>query len=738
MRSRLLAAVWHRRGTHLVLAAAIAVVAGGSAVVTADGSDRGLVAPLLILAAGTVPTAGQALGSRRRHEAALLRLRGRRGWSLGLALAAEPLVPVIVGGAAGVGAAWSMTPGRSVFAIAVVAGAAVVVVVAMLVALREPLPAQLGERRRSLGDGQAKRFVGILVVVAAVVAVLRRDSDGPGWLPYAGPTLVGLAAGVVALGALRAAARWLAGRPGLGSVLIGRRLAAPGATAGLPVLVAAGTLLGLAANTLLAVQAWEEDTRLVTAGAPLVVRYAGDPDDVLAATREADPAGRWLLPAVRVFADDRPVARRVYLDTARYDTVVGDRLDDTPAADGSAAIAALHEAATTAEPEPLTTGKFLTATMSTDSERGEFALISVSTDGVQGGAQQELFLYLPRLQSTTTFVPLTRCDFGCRVVGLEVAVGRPCGASTYARPRCRRPLVRISRLNIGGIDLLDRELTVSEPDDRPPGELVAAEDHLELRPSVAGSSLLAIDRSRWSAPLLATTNVTWEGEPEAPTTSGLPRPGRVLATVPALPLVGAGGTVLDLPTSTLEGGSFGASAEAWVLARRDTPGDVLARVGTPVTPTDLSAATIEDSGSDLARDLLAIALGGLALGILGIVLPAPRLRRERTRELAALRVVGIDTGVLRRTARAQSALVATAAAVATALGTAAAVAAFAEVVPILRPQPAQLPLDTGMHPLPMVLAGVAVLAVALVAGRWTSGSRGAASRPATLSEGDAG
>jgi hypothetical protein len=734
MRSRLLAGLWHRRGTHLALAATICVLAAGAAVVTADGADRGLIAPLLVLAAGVVPAAGQSLGSSRRHEAALLRLRGRRGGSLAAALLAEPLVPVVLGGGTGLAAAWSVAPGRWSFAVAVVAGAGVVVVVAMLVALREPLPAQLGGRQRALRDGPGTRFVVVLVLVAAVVAVLRRDSDGPGWLPFAGPTLVGLAAGVAAGGLLRVTARWLAERPDLGSVLIGRRLEARRSAPGLPILVAAGALLGLALNTLFAVQDWEDDTRRVTAGAPLVVPYAGDADGLLAATHEADPEGRWLMAAVRVFADDRPIARRVYLDTVRYERVVEDGLDDTSADRASSEIARLHQAATTWEPEPMTTGKFLTATVSTDSTRGEFALVSVSTDGVEGATRQELFLFMPRGETTTTYVPLSRCDFGCRVLDLEVAVGRPCGATRYSRPRCRRPVVQISRLNIGGLDLLDREWRVSEPDDRPPGDLVMTKDLMDVRPSVAGSSFLTADRTQWQAPLLATASVDWDGEPNAPTTSNLPRPGRVLATAQVLPLVGSAGSVLDLPTSTLEGGSFGASAEPWVLARRDTPADVLASIGSPLTPAQLSAATIEDSGSDLARDLLAIALGALLLGVLGVLLPAARLGRERTREHAALRVVGVEPGLLRRAARAQNLLVALVAAAAAALGTGAAVAGFAGAVPALQPQPAQLPLDTGLQVLPVVIASFAVLVIALGAGAWSSGSRGAASRPATLRE----
>ncbi|MDZ5620331.1 hypothetical protein SFC88_05835 [Nocardioides sp. HM23] len=738
MRSRLLAGLWLRRGTHLTIAVAIAVVAAGPMAVRADGAETALLAPLLLLAAGLVPAAGLALGARRRHEAALLRLRGRPGPSVARALVAEPLVPVLLGGAAGAGLCWAVAPEQVAFTVAAVGVAAVVVVSAMLAALREPLPDLLGERARRLTGGTATRFVAVLLIVAAAVAVLRRGSDGPAWLPFAGPTLVGLAVGVTATWLVRIAAGWLTKRPDLRPVLVGRRLQSPRATAGLPLVIAGATLLGLATNLLLAVQDWEDDTRAVTAGAPQVVPYAGDADAVLAATHAADPDGRWLMAAIRVFADDRAVSRRVYLDTARYERVVGGSLDDTPAEEGSAAVAGLDDAAITADPEPMTTGDFLTATVSSDSPLAAFVLVSVTSDGVEGSAQQDLFLQVPPGGSTTTFVPLSRCDAGCRVLGIEVATGQPCVSDNWNRPRCRRPVIRISKLNVGGLDLLDREWNLDEPDERPPGEVRQTAKALDVRPSRAGASFLTSDRTIWSVPVVATTSVDWEGEPQAPTTSSLPRPAEVLATVPALPLVGSGGTVLDLPTATLEGGSAVAAAEPWILARADTPDDVIAAVGSPLTPSQISASTIDESGSDLARRLVLVALGGLLLGVLGVLLPVSRLRAERTREHAALRVLGIETPELRSASRAQSILVAGVASVATAVATAAAVAAFASVVPVLRIQSAQLPLDTGLQLLPVLLAAGVVLVATLGAGAWASGSRGAASRPATLREEAAG
>ena len=75
MTLRVAAGWWARRGTHLPVAAAIAVVT--AATVLADAGGRpALLVPLVVLAAGVLPGAGLALGAARRQEAALLRLAG--------------------------------------------------------------------------------------------------------------------------------------------------------------------------------------------------------------------------------------------------------------------------------------------------------------------------------------------------------------------------------------------------------------------------------------------------------------------------------------------------------------------------------------------------------------------------------------------------------------------------------------------------------------------------------------
>ena len=140
MTLRVVAGWWARRGTHLPVAAAIAVVT--AATVLADAGGRpALLVPLVVLAAGVLPGAGLALGAARRQEAALLRLHGRRGVRWVTALVTEPMLTAVLGGA--VGAAVPLALGAEVASPALVAAvwllASATVVTAMVVALRGPL-----------------------------------------------------------------------------------------------------------------------------------------------------------------------------------------------------------------------------------------------------------------------------------------------------------------------------------------------------------------------------------------------------------------------------------------------------------------------------------------------------------------------------------------------------------------------------------------------------------------------
>lgn len=737
MTLRLAAGWWARRGTHLPVAAAIALVT--AATVLADGSGRpALVAPLVLLAAGVLPGAGLALGAARRQEAALLRLHGRRGVGWVSALVAEPLLTAVLGGVAGV--AVPLVLGAEPASAGLTAGvwlvATATVVTAMVVAVRGPLTDLLrpaaGERARRAGTVSA--LVPVVVAVAAVVVLLRRSSSVPDGWAFTAPAVVGLAAGLLATAVVRLIARRLATRPGLGPSLAGHRLALPRASTGLPVLVGSAVLLGCAANTALAVDGWADDTALVTAPTPLVVPYDGSAEDLVTATRDADPEGRWLMAAIRVFEDERPISRRVYLDTSRYERVVGDGLDGTIATRGSAMVTDLRAAAAETDPEPATTGRRLTVRLELDGPRPRPLRLDVLTVSPTGVGRQTVFARPEPGRSTTVSAELVRCETGCRVTGLEVAIGFPCNDDRWAQPRCQRPSLDLTTLDLGGLDLLARPWTLAEPDDRPSGEVAATPGGLRVRPSSAGTSYLSTDRSPWAAPVLTTDTVVWPDGPEAPTTGGMARPARVLGTAEALPLVGAAGTVLDLATSTVAGTGAVARAEPLVLARRDTPEDVLARVGTPRQGSELSRQVVEAADEGVAARFALLAAGGALLGLLAVALPAARLRRERAHERAVLRLVGVRRSDQRAAGRLGVVIISLAAGLATVAATLVVVGALSDALPVLEAGPGQLPLDTGPRPLAILLAGAVATVLAGLTAWWTDSVPDRASLPARLRE----
>jgi hypothetical protein len=315
-----------------------------------------------------------------------------------------------------------------------------------------------------------------------------------------------------------------------------------------------------------------------------------------------------------------------------------------------------------------------------------------------------------------------------------VAIGIPCNDDTWAQPRCQRPALTLTALDLGGLDLLDRPWVLAEPDDRPPGELAATPGRLRVRPSSAGTSYLATDRSPWATPVLATSSVDWPDAPEAPTTGGMARPARVLATADALPVVGAAGTVLDLPTSVVPGTGAVARAEPLVLARADTPESVLAEVGTPRPGSELSREVVEAADDGVAARFALLAAGGALLGLLAVALPAARLRRERTHERAVLRLVGVRRADQRAAGRLQVVVMALAAGLASVAATLLVVSALSDALPVLAAGPGQLPLDTGPRLLAVLLAGTVATLLAGVTTWWTGHVPDRASLPARLRE----
>lgn len=357
--SRTLRGAWSRRHTLVpLLLTTVVLVAGVVAVVgfaEASEASAALAVPLVLLGLVAVPASGRELARVRREEIALARLRGLEGGELLGFLALEPLLVLGVGGLLGVGlgtagahlaaATWvdAETGGLSLLAVAaglaVVAAGLAALVVGTWSALQEPLAAQVRSTVRPGAAGLAAVFVDVLVLTGALVALYRSREPTGGEVDLvvlAGPALVGLAVGQVAVWLVALAAGpvvRMTTESELPGFLAARRLGRVADTVQpLRLLVAAGVVGVLAWTAAAQVGDWTEGSARLRAGAPLQVVVDGTSSDALRMTRELDPDGAYLLAAVMVDDPGRASARRAFLDLSRYAAVLGDFYAATPAA----------------------------------------------------------------------------------------------------------------------------------------------------------------------------------------------------------------------------------------------------------------------------------------------------------------------------------------------------------------------------------------------------------------------
>src|SRR3954454_9845278 len=339
------------------LGLAFVVAAGSVAVVGASrlGDTPGAVAAMLALY-GAVALAEQSARSTadRSHDVALARLRGMAGSRLVL-FAAGPLLTVsLVGVAAGAGAgiwfagrilddwgrSYSLGTREVVVAVALLLGSWVTIALVAGAVIRRPLVDALSVNPRRRTSSWVTTFLEILVVAGAVLAVYEAHRGGHGWVPIIAPALVALAAGQVVMWLLALTPR-LGGR--LGLALTTRRLRRdpdPGSV--VRVLVAAAVLLAVTLTGGAAAADWRNDAGRLRAGGPTVVPFPDGALRAFAAAHDADPKGRWLMAAVAV-DDLAPQSRRVFVDSARWDAVVGDFVGGTSVAGATSHMTALAD-----------------------------------------------------------------------------------------------------------------------------------------------------------------------------------------------------------------------------------------------------------------------------------------------------------------------------------------------------------------------------------------------------------
>ncbi|MCW2765811.1 MAG: FtsX-like permease family protein [Nocardioides sp.] len=756
---RTLRGAWSRRGTLLPLLVLTLVVTAGAVCVLgfagAAGTSPMLAVPLLLLGAVAVPATGRELAIARRGEVALARLRGLEGGSLWTLLAVEPLLVLLVGGLVGIGvgavgsrlaaAIWVDAPAPGVGLAEVLAGLAIVAVglVAVLIgmagALREPLSDQVSIASRPRRASTAATFLHVLLLVAAAVAVYRSSAgsgNDPDWVVLAGPALVGLAVGQIVVWLVRILARLAVGRTvgrSLPAFLAVRRLArvADAATA-LRVVVAAAVVAAIAITGAGQVDQWTGETARLRAGAPLVVDLDGDAFSALSLTRELDPDGRWLMAAVLVPGQGSVAARRAFLDTARYESVVGDFLAGTPAADVSRRVADLGggEQAIATGGDVRVTVRGVSRRLSGDL-RPRIALAYRNPNGFTETVAFRLRVGIDGAESSATR-PLGDCFGGCVVTGLTMR-GSPGDV--------RLPWI-LTGLDFGGLDALAanwRAVPEFAPAGVRPTAIVPVADGL-LFP-VTDNPLEAFPASSGPRlPVLATDTVDWaDAPPQVDSPGGDERPAQVLDTLPALPLVEADGLLADLPKAAAGAPPTVPAAEVMVLARADTPSEVLSQLvesagHQPRTLAQVSAATVEHTGAVQARVYTLLAGFCLLVALLVLVASVARQRSAWFLDVAALRVLGIGASQLRRAGLVEVLSLVLAGVAATAVGAVLAVRLLLANLDLVTVPEHAVPLRTHVAVLPVLVVVGAVAVVVLVVSGRGRGIQLSRSRPAILRE----
>lgn len=753
---RTLRGAWSRRGTLLPLLLLTVVVVAGAVTVLgfADSADTSpmLAVPLLLLGAVALPATGRELAAARRGEIALARLRGLHGGQLAALLLVEPLVVLALGAALGVvlggigtwlaGTLWidsaAGIPGLSAVltGIAIVVVGLVAVLIGMTRALGDPLSEQVSIASRPRTASTAAVFAGVLVIVAAVVAVYRGagSTGDPDLVVLAGPALVGLAIGQAVLWLIRLVARAAVGLTVQGALpgfLAARRLArVADAASPVRILVAASVVAALAMTGSGQVDDWTDETARLRAGAPIQVPLDADAPGALALTRDLDPEGRWLMAAVLVPGEGSVPARRAFLDTTRYEAVIGDFYGGTAAARLAGLVSGLG-----GEESGLTTDDRVIARVAGVSSRLDGELrpqITVTYRDERGRIADVRLSGRVPLDGGAVEIRgrLSRCSRGCTLTGLAL------GRSPSDEPR---PWV-LTSLDFGGREVVSRRWNFLPL--RTAGALPVSVERVDegLLVPVADRPLTALaDQAVATLRVLATDSATWEEQPMVDSTGGDERTAEVVGRLPALPLVEADGVLADLSSAVTGAPPTVPAAEVMVLARSNTPDGILSALSDaaghePRTLAGFEDSTAAETGAVQARVYSVMAIFCLVVGLLVVGAGVARQRAAWLRQVAALRVIGVSQERCRRAGRVEVLWLTAATVLASAVGAVLAVRLLLGHLSLVTTPLHSVPLRTEVALWPVLLAAAAVAAVVvLVTGRGLA-VRAENSRPAILRE----
>jgi putative ABC transport system permease protein len=674
----------------LTVLGSVLAVGLGSAADLPTGSALGLVLLGLVALAAHCATSIRLRGP----GVALARLRGVRGVRLLRAAVSEPaavLSAATVAGSAlaaaggpilarrwtGTASAFRMEAEEWTTSAVLLAAGLAVIVAASWRTTYQPLHDLIHAQRRSRPFGRAGSFLVLLTFFGAAVSTYQARQLGAGradWLSYLSPTLIGLTAGQLAIWllavccrAVQLSARLDARLPGFLTV---RRLSRrAGAVAAVRLVVAGTVVASVATMSWVGSRAWSDSTARIETGGPVAYDVPTGALQAYTASHRADPAGRWLMAESASADPSGGSARDLFADTTRWRRVVGDFFAGTAVDDVTRSVGALAAGTPVPAVRASTASVRFTAlsarrALPSSRELGrirrgllgyDFIPLQLSIDYVDDRGEARTVSLPPRPWRTPVSLgrgaagyaaPVPHCRRACAVRGVSVQ-GRTDGrvritALTFGRLRLLHPgghaLSPVTGHSAatavvprgGGLDL-----EVTDPYDPHP--------LLRVEPHQAGA--IATPRVRLSIV---------RGRPQADGLDGASRPVSVDGRTRALPLLGREGVLLDLGAALRGAGGQLPNTTTLVVARRDTPPQVLRRleatgaVGDKRTVAAVLDRIEADDAAVGVRLYLLLAVLGLLVCAVSVLASVAEQRRERRGEAAALRSAGVRPASLTR------------------------------------------------------------------------------------------
>ncbi|WIM94968.1 ABC transporter permease [Actinoplanes oblitus] len=635
---------------------------------------------LVVLTWFAIGLAGRYTSRARRADAALLKLRGvgrsgvlRLVWgqhlvplTLGVLLGAPIgvlLARVLIGGVPGAGDRSAALTWSAVAAGAVLLGGLAVLALIEAAVLRRPVAALLRPVAPGGNPWWAALADALLLAVAAAALFQARSGSAAVGVDAAAPALVALAVGLLAARLLgRVAAR--AGRAALrgGRLRLGLSALQLSRSAGAERLFAL-VVVGVAGFLTAAGGQWAEGaarTERSTAdlGAVRVLTVPGTNRTALVeAVRRADPGGRAAMAAV--VSQDSEV-RVLEVDTTRLAAIAAWRPDYGPVTALPLATAAANQGGL-----PPITGDRLTLRYRRDGSQP--VALSLSLRHEATGAPVTVSFGVLGAGERTVDVPVGGCAEapGCQIVNWSLTSAPDRTGRT--RPPPPGAAVTVRELRQDGAEPVVLDVTTLGDIARwRPGTVGSALDVA----ATGGALRLIADRNSggqqhvgaelWAAGtrgplpvvLAGPTPEAWRYSDALLEAYGEPAPVQVTATVPALPVVGRSGVLVDLDATRRLSGVADPGGEFQVWLAPGAPSGIVdaltaagLTIGTDTTAGQLAERLRGQGPAAVVRFALLTGTAAMLLAAVTVAVGIAAERRSLADQLTALRRQGLPARV---------------------------------------------------------------------------------------------